>query len=181
MRRMSRNGESHMDVFFDTEFTSLPDKQSQPYLISIGCVAQDGREFYTELADTYHAGLCSDWVIQNVLPLLQGGECSMKEAELAVRLKAWVEGLTEKEVILRSDQPRIDWQWVEQLFTFYGCWPKNLRRKCGTIYFNHDYQIDRYQDALVEYWKANGARQHHALVDARSLLFAKQCAIRRVL
>lgn len=168
-----------MDIYIDTEFTSLGDKLNQPYLISVGCVAQDGREFYAELSDTYHPGLCSDWVVQNVLPLLQGDECRMKEAELAERLKAWVEGLTEKEVIFRSDCPRLDFQFVEQLFTFYGCWPQNLRRKCGTIYFNHDYQIDRYQDALTEYWREHSAQRHHALVDAKSLLFAKKRAIRR--
>lgn len=165
-------------VFFDTEFSSL-EKNGTQALISIGCVAEDGREFYVELSNTWHPANCSDFVVQNVLPLLNGGECRITEAELAVRLKDWIEGLTEKEVILRSDQPRIDWQWVEQLFQFHGCWPKNLRRKCGTIYFNHDYQINRYQAALREYWKANTARQHHALVDAKSLLFAWKVAIRR--
>lgn len=167
-----------MQVFFDTEFTTL-EKDSIRTLISIGCVAQDGREFYAELSDTWHQANCSDFVVQNVLHLLNGGECRMKEAELAVRLKNWIEGLTEKEVILRSDQPRIDWPWVEQLFTFYGCWPKNLRQKCGTIYFSHDYQINRYQAALGDYWKANATCQHHALVDAKSLLFAWKLAIKR--
>lgn len=70
-------------------------------------------------------------VIQNVLPLLQGGECRMTEAELAVRLKEWFEGLGCKEVIFRSDCPGLDWPWVEQLFQIYGCWPKNLRQKSG--------------------------------------------------
>lgn len=168
-----------MQVFSDTEFTTLDNKNGYPFLISIGCVAQDGREFYAELSDTWHEGLCSDFVIKTVLPLLNGGEYSMTEAELAVRLKDWIDGLTDKEVILRSDQPRIDWRWVEQLFTFYGCWPKNLRQKCGTIYFDHEYQINRCQAALENYWKANTARQHHALVDAKSMLFAWKAAIKR--
>lgn len=168
-----------MDVFFDTEFTSLPDKLNQPYLISIGCVAQDGREAYFELVNTYHEGLCSDWVIQNVLGLLQGGELRIKEAELAERLKAWVESLTEKEVIFRSDCPRLDWPFIEQLFTFYGCWPKNLRRRCGVISFDNDNLKKRFDAALNEYWREHSARRHHALVDAKSLLFAKKRAIRR--
>lgn len=167
-----------MIVFFDTEFTTL-NKNGIRKLISIGCVAQNGREFYAELVDTYHEGLCSEWVIRNVLPLLQGGEYRMPEADFAVRLKNWVEGLTDKELIFRSDNPGVDWPWVEQLFTFYGCWPKNMRRKYGAIYFNHDYQIRRYQNALGEYWKEHSARQHHALVDARSLLFAWKSAIKR--
>lgn len=164
-----------MNVMFDTEFTILQGGT----LISIGCVAQDEREFYAELSDTWHPANCSAFVVETVLPLLNGGECRMSEAELAMRLKDWIESLTDKEVILRSDYPGIDWPWVEQLFTFYGCWPKNLRRKCGTIYFNHDYQINRYQAALADYWKANITRQHHALVDAKSLLFAWKAAIKR--
>lgn len=167
-----------MQVFFDTEFTTLDEKGIRR-LISIGCIAQTGEEFYCELSDTYHEGLCSDWVIQNVLPLLQGGECRMTEAALAVHLKEWVDSLGDREVILRSDNPGVDWPWVEQLFTFYGCWPKHLRRKFGTIYFNHDCQIDRYQDALAEYWKEHSARQHHALIDARSLLYGWRKAIKR--
>lgn len=167
-----------MDAYIDTEFTSLGDKLNQPYLISVGCVAQDGREFYAEL-DTYHQGLCSPWVIQNVLPLLQHGEYRMKEAELAERLKAWVESLTDKEVIFRSDCPRLDWPFIETLFTFYGCWPQNLLRRCGVITFDNDNLQKRFDAALNEYWREHSARRHHALVDAKSLLFAKKRAIRR--
>lgn len=168
-----------MNVFFDSEFTTLDFKNGYPYLISIGCVAENDREFYAELSDTWHEGLCSNFVVNTVLPLLQGNEYRMTEAELAVRLKAWIEGLTENQVILRSDCPGVDWPWVEQLFQFYGCWPKNLRQKCGTIYFNHDYQIRHYQKGLEDYWKISAVRQHHALVDAKSLLFAWKFAIKR--
>lgn len=167
-----------MQVFFDTEFTTL-NPNGYPFLISIGCVAQDGREFYAEVDGGWNEGLCSDFVIQTVLPLLQGGEYRIAEADLAMRLKDWIESLTDKQVILRSDCPSVDWPWIEQLSQFYGCWPKNLRQKCGTIYFSHDYQINRYQDALADYWKTNAARQHHALVDAKSLLFAWKAAIKR--
>jgi hypothetical protein len=135
------------------------------------------RHIFDNLSDLTR--LCSDWVIQNVLPLLQGGECRLTEAALAVRLKEWVESLGDREVIFRSDNPGHDWPWVEQLFTFYGCWPKNMRRKYGAIYFNHDYLIRRYQDALAEYWREHSARQHHALIDARSLLYGWRKAIKR--
>lgn len=167
-----------LSVFFDTEFSCI-EKDATQALISIGCVAEDGREFYAELSDTWHPANCSAFVAGNVLPLLEGGEYRMTEAELAVRLKAWIEGLTDKEVILRTDCPRFDWPWVEQLFQFYGCWPMNLRKKCGTIYCNHDSQIRRYQDALGKYWKEHAARQHHALVDARSLQVAWKFAMKR--
>ena len=118
-----------MDVFFDTEFTTLDPLEGYPALISIACVAQGGREFYAELNDTWQPGNCSQFVLNNVLPLLQGGECRMREAQCALRLKVWIENLTSEEVILRSDSPKYDWKWVAELFQFYGCWPKNLRAK----------------------------------------------------
>ena len=45
-----------MDIFFDTEFTTL-NPNGYPFLINLGCVAQDGREFYAELSDTWNEGL----------------------------------------------------------------------------------------------------------------------------
>lgn len=166
-----------MEGFIDTEFTSI-DANRMRGLISVGLVAQDGQEFYAELSDTWDDSMCSLFVLDTVIPLLQGGEHTMGVEALAVRLKDWIEGLTDKEVILRSDCPALDWPFLEEIFNAHG-WPKNLRKKCGTIYFSHDYQINRYQAALGDYWKANAARQHHALVDARSLLFAWKAAIKR--
>lgn len=165
-----------MDVFFDTEFSSL---NAAADLISIGCVAQDGREFYGELADGWHPSNCSDFVVQTVLPLLQGGEYRMSRYELAFHLKAWVEGLTDGEVIFRSDCPGIDWPFIEQIFNAYECWPRNLRRKCGSISFEDHRQHHRYLAGLQNFWKDNIAKQHHALVDARSLRFAWRYVIRR--
>jgi hypothetical protein len=166
-----------MDVFFDTEFTTL-EKDGMRSLISIGCVAQDGSEFYAELSDTWHPANCSDFVVEHVLPLLNGGESRMKEAELAARLKTWIESLTDKEVIFRSDAPHLDWPFIEATFNAHG-WPKNLRQKCGVISFDNDNFQKRFDAALTEYWREHSARRHHALVDARSLLFAKKRAIRR--
>src|SRR3989338_7125553 len=143
-----------MNVFFDTEFTTL-NQNGYPFLISIGCVAQDGRYFSGGFEGVWNEGLCSDFVIQTVLPLLQGGEHRRKEVELAVSLKDWIESLTDQQAILRSDCPAVDWPWIEQLFTFYGCWPKNLRRKCETIYFEEDRQQHRYNAGLEDFWKDN--------------------------
>lgn len=166
-----------MNVFFDTEFTSLNDKAIRG-LISLGCVAQDGREFYAELTDTWDESLCSLFTIEMVLPLLDGGEYQMTVEQFAARFKEWIEGLSDEEVILRSDAPNFDWQFIEEICNVHG-WPKNLGRRCGEIYFRHDSQIRRYQAALGDFWRANAARQHHALVDARSLCHAWKFAIRR--
>lgn len=163
-------------VFFDTEFTNMPE-HGIPGLISIGCAAQNGSEFYAESTNTWDERLCSFFVLDTVLPLLQGGEWEMQVDELAVKLKAWIESF-EDEVEFFSDAPKLDWFFVKEIFDYHG-WPKNLRKQCGDIYFNHDYQINRYQDALAEYWKEHSARQHHALIDARSLLYGWRKAIKR--
>lgn len=58
-----------MKYFLDTEFSERgplwPIK-----LLSIGIVAEDGREFYA--VAEHHANECNDWVIANVLPQLLG-------------------------------------------------------------------------------------------------------------
>lgn len=165
-----------MDIFFDTEFTTLPNSLiGYPGLISVGCVTADGRcSYYAELTNTWQPGNCSEFVLNNVLPLLDGGKYQMTDAQCAASLKEWIEGLTEEEVILRSDNPAIDWPWIESLFQFFGCWPNNLRRKCGTIIFDDEVLQQRYIDALDEFWKVpvHAPLRHHALVDAESLMFA---------
>ena len=51
-----------MKVFFDTEFTGLRQKTT---LISIGCVSEDGAQFYAEL-DDYDLSQVDDWLKENV-------------------------------------------------------------------------------------------------------------------
>lgn len=52
-----------MKIFFDTEFTQLvPDTT----LVSIGMVADNGKEFYAELTD-YNQNLVDDWIQEHVL------------------------------------------------------------------------------------------------------------------
>lgn len=165
-----------MDVLFDTEFTALPNShEGYPGLISIACVAVHGRRhFYAELNNTWQLGNCSSFTVETVLPLLQGGECCMTDAQCAMRLKYWIEELTDEEVILRSDNPAIDWPWLKDLFQFFGCWPKNLRRKCGAISFKSEGQQEIFDVALLKYWAEpfNAMHRHHSLFDVNSLVFS---------
>jgi 3' exoribonuclease, RNase T-like len=56
--------------FLDTEFSERgPLHPIQ--LISIGVVAEDGREFYAH-SEEYDPKLCNDWVIANILPMVAG-------------------------------------------------------------------------------------------------------------
>jgi hypothetical protein len=157
-------------IFIDTEFTSLNANRMRG-LISIGCVSQDGREFYAELSDTWDESMCSIFVINTVLPLLEGGAYVMGIETLAVRLKAWIEALTDKQVVMVSDAPALDFQFVKEIFDYHG-WPKNLRQTPAGIAFEDIRQKFRFDMGLASYFKENGAHQHHALVDARGLKFA---------
>lgn len=66
-------------VFLDCEFTNF----DQPKLISIALVTEDGKHsFYAELTDTYKYADCSEFVIENVLPLLDAKEYSPPEANV---------------------------------------------------------------------------------------------------
>jgi 3'-5' exoribonuclease Rv2179c-like domain len=164
------------NVFFDTEFTTI-NPMAKPFLISIGCVAEDGsREFYAELTDTWTIDQCSSFVRATVLPLLEGTpDVQMTEIELAAKLKDWIEGLGAEEVILRSDAPDYDWQFIERIFKMHG-WPSNLCQKCSTV----SSHLHRYNVGKMYFWKDNEARQHHALVDARCVQFAWKFDIDKV-
>lgn len=160
-------------VFFDTEFSGLVKTKGHRYLISVGCVSSDSREFYSELTDTWDECHCSFFTIENVLPLLQGGEFAMGVDEFAERLKSWVESLTDEQVTFRSDAPSLDWPFLQEIFDFCG-WPKNLDRQCGTLIFDAETQQQRYNRAIEDFWKSpiHSKLRHHALIDAKSLRFA---------
>jgi len=159
-----------LSVFFDTEFTQFRDVGREPKLISIGLVSDNGCEFYAELQDTYQKSDCSDFVVEVVLPLLDGNNLLM-ESQLAYKLKDWIESLGAEEVVLRCDSPGYDWELVAGLFNCYE-WPSNLSKKYGTVDFDNARQTHRYQFGLAIFWKNNYERMHHALTDARSMHFA---------
>lgn len=97
-----------MIVFFDTEFTGL----DRPSLISIGLVAQDGQQFYGELTD-WELQECSSFVIETVLPHLEGGAVAMSRENLQERLRSWLNTFGEP-LMLISDSP-MDWELVSEL------------------------------------------------------------------
>ena len=57
-----------MRYWFDTEFD---ERDAIIHLISIGIVAEDGREYYAISSD-YDPSQASHWLIRNVLPHLEG-------------------------------------------------------------------------------------------------------------
>lgn len=75
-----------MKVFFDCEFTDLVDSAK---LISVGLVTLDNQTLYIELTDGWRLEECSDFVIENVLPLLGHGE-QLSRRQAASRIYEWL-------------------------------------------------------------------------------------------
>lgn len=72
-----------MRYWYDTE---LIEDGKTIDLISIGIVAEDGRELYLESADFDH-GKANEWVREHVLPQLKGGECRWPLRSIRVTLR----------------------------------------------------------------------------------------------
>lgn len=144
-----------MLVFFDTEFTEL---HPEAKLISVGLAAEDGREFYAELADTWRLDDCSDFVRAEVLPHLEGGQYLMTRAELCLALGNWLESF-DQSLSLVTDAPSWDWPWLAIIFDEPGTWPENVAHQPML------YEVAE-QD-LEQVRQLQACRHHHALDDAR--------------
>lgn len=161
------DGDGALNIFFDTEFTHLWDPliTEPPSLISIGCIADDGRKFYAENAD-YKVELCSHFVREVVLPLLEGGQASVSYQMLATQLYEWVLSFNEP-VRFITDSPNFDWPHIEDIFNSFK-WPENLEHKPVPISFSNPVEYTKF---LVNVEHAFTQckppfRRHHALDDA---------------
>ncbi len=159
-----------MLVFIDTEFTNFPDSEHpNPQLISIGCVTEGGQTFYAENAN-FDMAICSEFVMETVLPFLEGGEVSIPYCIIAKHFKTWIESIGE-EAFMATDSPAFDFGFVEVLFKKYG-WPENLYRRPINLNLMHLRELESYESQL-EALKASGKfRDHHALDDAKMNLEA---------
>ena len=134
-------------------------------MISIGLVAEDGVScFYAELSDTYQKHNCSDFVHDEVLPHLQGGEHLVTMSELSLRLGNWIESF-ECPVSLVTDSVEWDWPYIQALFSLPCTWPENLSSTPESLR-----EIDGVNDLVDAIFKSHRPelRRHHSLDDARA-------------
>ena len=76
-----------MKYFLDTEF--IESGRTKPIqLLSIGIVAEDGREFYAESAE-YDIADCSAWLLENVIPNMLGS-CALPLSEIAAKIREFI-------------------------------------------------------------------------------------------
>jgi hypothetical protein len=160
-------------VYLDTEFT----KFVRPQLISLGLVAESGQEFYGESTDFVRVQ-CSDFVLENVLPLLQGGDAAASLDVLRVKLVRSLAALpSPAEIISDFDGD------IELLLKLLQISAKEIER-CNiaalTVLDGELVQSENFNRALDDYFASVDLPRHHALVDARALKYAEsQCNLRR--
>jgi|SRR5450830_13535 len=139
-----------MRLFLDCEFTRL---SATAKLISLALVAEDGREFYVELVDTWREEDCSDFVVEIVLPQLWGGGNAQPTIGARTALLDFLASFDEVLEIV-TDAPQYDWELFCELAYDDGKWPRNVR----------NYPTD----ATTLDAKSEGVPlPHHALLDAR--------------
>jgi hypothetical protein len=167
-------------VFLDTEFTQF----DNPKLISIGLAAEDGRTFYRELNDSYAPADCSEFVTEIVLPLLSRAP-TIKKSTAAVAADMYeflqdvgtAEDGTQQPVRIVADY-HTDVYLVERLWRD-ACGvsiPGDVEPDVGFVCIRWPDRLTRneFKAEAMEYLKAHNLKEHHALNDARSILWAFQ-------
>lgn len=123
-----------MKVFFDTEFTGLHQNTT---LISIGMVAENGKEFYAEFSD-YDKNQVDEWIENNVLNnLIVNPDRKFYQRVtdnvsiyrgtseyIKAMLEDWLEQF--EKVEMWSDCLSYDWVLFNQLFGHAFNIPKNI-------------------------------------------------------
>lgn len=143
-----------MLIFMDTEFTQLGPHAD---LISIGLVAEDGRQFYGERRD-FDGASVSPFVRAVVLPLLgKQPECIYVGNSLRDAVTRWLYGFEEAE---GGAEVRVDfngdWELLAQLLA---------HDVPGFItWSNVWYQVD--QTVRHHFFELTGLPAHHSLYDA---------------
>lgn len=148
-----------MKVFLDCEFTQL---NADAKLISLALVAEDGREYYVELSDSYDLSDCSDFVKEHVLPQLDPARYACNKADAQAKLLAFISGL-HSNIQIMSDAPEFDWEFFCELMFVDGRWPVNVSNR--PLNLHNWYRELESQEVEIEIPEV----PHHALLDAMIL------------
>jgi hypothetical protein len=139
--------------FIDTEFV---EDGVTIDLISIGVVAEDGRELYLESTQVpWHRA--SEWVNENVRPHLLGGNWPVPETEIAKRLLSFIGDDTPEFWGYYADY---DWVVICQLYGTMMDLPEGWPMFCMDL---KQLAVSLGDPCLPE----QASTEHHALADAR--------------
>lgn len=146
-----------MRYFYDTEFI---ENGSTIELVSIGVVAEDGREYYA-VSTEFNSSAASQWVARNVLPLLPNPSDPAWKSRSVIRQEL-LEFLT-----AADNKPEL-WAWV-------GCYDHVVLAQLWGDMTGLPRTIPRFTRELKQYWEFAGkpalpstpVGNHDALIDAR--------------
>jgi hypothetical protein len=141
-----------MKYWIDTEFNAKPFAID---LISIGVVAEDGREFYAESSEADWSK-ASPWTLENVCPQLDGK--GMNREDISYALRAFTDG--DERPVFWGYFPAYDWVAFVGLFGGLEELPFRYPQLCLDI---KQWAIEL-GDPELPHQKGN---RHHALADAR--------------
>jgi hypothetical protein len=159
-------GSKMKKIFIDTEFTNFHSKG----LISVGLIEMESEEyFYMECLD-YKVEESSEFVKENIIPLLSKEGESTKE--VIRKMLTW---LVQWEEYCFVGDSEIDYQIIIR--------ETKLPKKCkGFIYIEHYIEeilnirneemkniiLERFSEYCDEYFYKNNKKAHHALEDAKA-------------
>jgi hypothetical protein len=141
-----------MKYWIDTEFIERPFSID---LISIGIVAEDGREFYAESSEVDWAK-ASSWTLQTVKPQLDGK--SMPREQIGYAIRNFTDG--DEHPVFWGYFPAYDWVAFSWLFGTMTELPFHYPQMCLDI---KQWAIELGDVALPP----QVGQRHHALADAR--------------
>ncbi|RZJ13803.1 MAG: hypothetical protein EOP39_00135 [Rubrivivax sp.] len=154
-------------VFFDTEFTVFRDGE----LLAIGMVAEDGSEFYVELADAALHACSSEFVKQHVLPQFGrvDGATVAQRATLARRVSDFLLALPPPIEVCYDYG--LDRRLLTQALHDSGQWVAHFERttECNVVEGPLSEEARAAAEASFQRSRVEGLEQHHALADARAL------------
>lgn len=146
-----------MKIVVDCEFTQL---NATSKLISMALVAEDAQELYFELKDNYELSDCSDFVLENVIPQLDGCDVALTIYGAQEKLQAFLKGF--EFVQIMTDAPLWDWEFFCDIAYLNNKWPSNVLNRPINL-------IDLYNEKDIQLEDAPEL-PHHALLDARLLM-----------
>lgn len=146
-----------LKFFYDTEFI---EDGSTIELVSIGIVAEDGREYYA-VSREFDASSANEWVRTNVLSKLPGSDDAAWKSRATIRDEV-LEFLT-----VGGSKPEL-WAWV-------GAYDHVVLAQLWGDMRQLPPEVPRFTRELKQYWEMAGrprlpqipAGNHDALVDAR--------------
>lgn len=145
-----------MKYFLDTEFH---EEQNSLELISIGIVAEDGREFYAESSE-YDESRAHPWLVDNVLPHLGAPEHRKTRLDIAGRILEFCDPARYGKPEFWGHYADYDWVVFAWLFGAMVDLPDGFPMYCRDI---KQFADDLGDPRLPE----QGKGEHDALQDAR--------------